>query len=64
MRLTLWRRTSAANSGPNRFHQCRTVSWQMSTPRSASRSSTFRKLSRKRTYIITTNLMISGHELK
>lgn len=33
-------------------------------PRSASRSSTFRKLSGNRTYIITTKRMISGHELK
>jgi hypothetical protein len=33
-------------------------------PRSASRSSTFRRLSGKRTYIITTNRMISGEELK
>ena len=28
--------------GANRFHHNRTVSWQMSIPRSASRSSTFR----------------------
>jgi hypothetical protein len=33
---------SAANIGPKRFHQRRTVSWQMSMPRSARRSSTFR----------------------
>ena len=28
---------SAANIGPNRFHQYRTVSWQMSMPRSDSK---------------------------
>ena len=33
---------SAANIGPNRFHQKRTVSWQISMPRSNSRSSTCR----------------------
>ena len=33
-------RISAANIGPNRFHQNRTVSWLMSIPRSAKRSST------------------------
>ena len=33
---------SAANIGPNLFHQARTVSWQMSMPRSLSRSSTCR----------------------
>jgi hypothetical protein len=32
----------AANIGPNRFHQNRTVSWQISIPRSNSRSSTWR----------------------
>ena len=46
---------SAANIGPNRFHHNRTVSWQMSIPRSNSRSSTFRSDSGKRTYIITTS---------
>src|SRR5271155_551449 len=35
-------RISAANIGPNRFHQNRTVSWLMSIPRSASKSSTLR----------------------
>ena len=35
-------RISAANIGPNRFHQNRTVSWLMSIPRSAKRSSTLR----------------------
>jgi transposase-like protein len=29
--------------GPNLFHQSRTVSWQMSMPRSNSRSSTLRR---------------------
>ena len=29
-----------ANIGPNRFHQYPTVSWQMSMPRSNSKSST------------------------
>jgi hypothetical protein len=46
------------------FHQCLTVSWEMSMPRSASRSSTFRRLSGKRTYIITTRRITSGDELK
>ena len=31
--LTLSLRISAANSGPNLFHQNRTVSWLMSMPR-------------------------------
>ena len=31
---------SAANNGPKRFHQYRTVPWQMSMPRSHRRSST------------------------
>src|SRR5580704_264120 len=47
-------RISAANIGPNRFHQNRTVSWLMSIPRSANRSSTLRSDSGYRTYIITT----------
>jgi hypothetical protein len=33
---------STANIGPNRFHQDRTVSWQMSIPRSNNKSSTWR----------------------
>ena len=41
MQFTRRRRISAANSGPNLFHQKRTVSWQMSTPHSDNRSSTF-----------------------
>jgi hypothetical protein len=39
---------------PNRFHQKRTVSWLMSIPRSAKRSSTLRSDSGYPTYIITT----------
>jgi hypothetical protein len=57
-------RISAANIGLNRFHQKRTVSWQMSTPRSASRSSTSRRDSGYFTYIITTRRMGSRDELK
>ena len=38
MCVTRLSRISAANIGPNRFHQNRTVSWQMSIPRSAKRS--------------------------
>ena len=49
---------------PNLFHLMRTVSWQMSMPRSASRSSTFRNDSKKRTHIITTRRITSGKELK
>ena len=62
--LTRRRLISPANIGPNRFHHIRTVSWQMSIPRSQGRSSTFRKLSGKRTYIITTRRITSGDELK
>ena len=57
-------RISAANIGPNRFHQNRTVSWLMSIPRSASRSSTLRSESGYLTYIITTKRMTSGELLK
>src|SRR5260370_38763590 len=57
-------RISAANIGPNRFHQNRTVSWLMSIPRSAKRSSTFRSDSGYRTYIITTRRITSGELLK
>ena len=32
MCATCFLRISAANIGPNRFHQNRTVSWLMSTP--------------------------------
>jgi len=62
MRFTRWRRMSAANIGPNRFHHSRTVSWQRSMPRSKSKSSTFRKLSGYRIYIITTSRITSGEE--
>ena len=55
---------SPANNGPNLFHHSRTVSWQMSIPRSNKRSSTFRKLSGKRTYINTIKRITSGDELK
>ena len=47
MRLTRCRLISPANIGPNLFHQSRTVSWQMSIPRSHSRSSTFLRVSGK-----------------
>jgi hypothetical protein len=55
---------SLANIGPNLFHHILTVSWQMSIPRSNSRSSTLRRLSGKRTYISTTSRITSGDELK
>src|SRR3546814_2239374 len=55
---------SAANIGPNRFHQNRTVSWQMSMPRSNSRSSTWRSDSGNRAYIITVRRITSGELLK
>ena len=64
MRLTRWRRMSAANIGPSLFHYSPTVSWQMSMPRSNSKSSTFRRLSGKRTYIMTTRRITSGEEWK
>ncbi len=41
----------------------RTVSLQISIPRSESRSSTLGKLSGERTYIIITRRMISGDQL-
>ena len=53
-------RISAANIGPNRFHQNRTVSWLMSIPRSAKRSSTLRGDSGYFTYISTARRIISG----
>jgi hypothetical protein len=55
---------SAANTGPNLFHHSRTVSWHRSMPRSNSKSSTFRRLSGNRTYIITTSRITSGEEWK
>src|SRR5271163_3499702 len=57
-------RISAAKIGPNRFHQNRIVSWLMSIPRSASRSSTLRSDSGYLTYIITTRRITSGELLK
>ena len=57
-------RISAANNGPNRFHQNRTVSWLISMPRSCSRSSTCRNDSGNRIYSITVRRMISGEVLK
>src|SRR5271166_4966527 len=56
-------RISAANIGPNRFHQNRTVSWLMSIPRSAKRSSTLRSDSGYFTYISTARRIISGELL-
>jgi len=53
----------AANIAPNRFHQNRTVSWQMSIPRSNRRPSTFRSGSGSRTYISTTGRMTLGGKL-
>jgi hypothetical protein len=64
MRQARFLRISAANIGPNLFHQKRTVSWQMSIPHSASRSSTFRSDSGYITYIITTRRITSGELLK
>jgi hypothetical protein len=61
---TRFLRTPLANIGPNRFHHSRTVSWQMSMPRSNSRSSTLRSESGKRTYIGTTSRITSGEESK
>src|SRR5271157_3306279 len=60
MCATRFLRISAANIGSNRFHQNRTVSWLMSIPRSARRSSTLRSDSGYFTYIITTRRMTSG----
>ena len=64
IRLTRFLRISAANIGPNLFHQNRTVSWLISMPRSCRRSSTLRSESGKRTYSITAKRMISGLVLK
>jgi hypothetical protein len=60
MRSTRFLRISAANIGPKRFHQSLTVSWQMSIPGSASKSSTLRSDSGYRTYIMTTRRIASG----
>jgi hypothetical protein len=62
MRWTRLRRISEANIGPNRFHHSRTVSWQMSMPRSNSRSSTFLRERGYRTFIMTTSRSNSGEE--
>ncbi|MCB1423533.1 MAG: ABC transporter substrate-binding protein [Nitratireductor sp.] len=55
---------AAANIGPNRFHQYRTVSWLISMLRSCSRSSTLRSNNGNWTYNITARRMISGDVLK
>ena len=57
-------RIPAANIWPNRFHQNHTVSWLMSIPHCAKRSSTLRTDSGYLTYIITTRRMTSGELLK
>ena len=57
---TRLRLISLANIGPNRFHHSLTVSWQISIPRSNSRSSTLRGDSGYRTYIMTTSRITSG----
>lgn len=49
---------------PKRPTQRRTLSWQMSIPRSCRRSSTLRSESGNRTYISTPSWMISGEVLK
>ena len=64
MSATRHLRISAANIGPNRFHQNRTVSWLMSIPGSARRSSTLHSESGRLTYIIMTRRMTSGEPLK
>src|SRR5450631_3845683 len=64
MCATRFFRISAAKMGPNLFHQNRTVSWLMSIPRSARRSSTLRSDSGYFTYIITARRIISGELLK
>jgi putative transposase len=48
-------RISAANIGPNRFHQNRTVSWLMSIPRAIPAVAAQRRGSFGRAYIITTS---------
>ena len=55
----LCRKHRAKPVPPNRI-----VSWLMSIPRSAKRSSTFRSDSGYRTYIITTRRITSGELLK
>jgi len=53
-------RIFAANIGPNRCHQNRTVAWPASMPRLCSKSSMFRIDDGKRTYIIKARRMIPG----
>jgi hypothetical protein len=56
---------SVEKIGPqHRVRQNRTVSWLMSIPRSANKSSTLRSDSGYRTYIITTRRITSGELLK
>ncbi len=57
-------RISAADIGPNRLHQSRTVLWLISIPRSARRSSTLRSDSGYLTYIIKTRPTTSAELLK
>jgi hypothetical protein len=51
------------NIGPNRFHHNRTVSWQISMPRSKRTSLTWRSDSGYGIYIITVRRIILGDEL-
>lgn len=53
-----------ANAGPKRFHQNRTVSWQISTPCTCGRSSTLRRENVNRTHSIAARRTISGDILK
>jgi hypothetical protein len=64
MRLTCIHTTSAANIGVNGCHPNCTVAWQMSLPRSCSRSSSSRCDKRNRTYIIAAKRMIAGLVVK
>lgn len=56
------RQMSPANNGPNLFHHSLTVSWQISVPRSNSRSSTFRNDSGMRMDVSITRRITSGKE--
>lgn len=56
------RQMSPANNGLNLFHHSLTVSWQISIPRSNSRSSTFRNDSGKRMYVSISSRITSGKE--
>jgi hypothetical protein len=64
MRATRFFRIPAANIGPIRFHQNRTVSQLMPILRWASRSSTLRSDSGYFTHITTTTQITSGELLK